>query len=322
MGTRVAPAGRLAALALGAAATLAVVGCSAIGDGSGDGARADGSPGGDARTGGDADAAVPLGPFGEPHLIEALSDPAYSDADPSMTDDARELYFSSNRPGSAGTDIWVSRRDSVDDDWGAPELVVELNSADAELDPEVSFDGLTICFNSTRAVVGAQGGFDLFMSTRNSRDADWDPPGLIPGVSSAESDMGAVMNQAQTTMVFHRTGPSDLDLYIAERETKGDDWGEPMRMGGIDTDAQEADAWLSADGITLYFNSNRTGGSGDSDIYRTTRLTAAPVFTAPDELEEIDSEFHEANVGLALGGRYLIMSSARSGEHELWEASR
>jgi hypothetical protein len=311
----------LAALAL----ALAVPGCSAIGDGDCEDCRAaDGAPGGaDGSPGTGADAVAPLGPFSEPHLITALSDPAAGDADPSMTDDALELYFSSSRAGSAGTDIWLSERDSADAEWGDPHLVGELNSGDSELDPEVSFDGLTIYFNSTRAVEGAQGGFDLFYSTRLTRDDPWSPPQLVPGVNSAESDMGAVMDAAQTTLVFHRTGVHSLDLFLSTRDSPDADWELPSRLDGLDTDDQEADAWLSADGLTLYFNSNRAGGSGDSDIYRTSRLTASTVlFALPDELAEVNSPMHEANVALARGGRYLVMSSARSGDHELWEASR
>ena len=311
----------LAALAI----ALLIAGCSAIGNGNGDD-----SAGGDAAPGGGdgspvpgADAAVPLGPFSEPHLIMGLSDPAATDADPSMTDDALELYFSSNRAGSAGTDIWLSKRDSTDADWGEAHLVNELNTADNELDPEVSFDGLTIYFNSTNPVAGAQGAFDLFYSTRLTRDDPWSPPHLVPNVNSAESDMGAVMDAAQTTLVFHRTGAHSLDLYMSTRGAPDADWQTPSRLDGLDTDDQEADAWLSADGLTLYFNSNRMGGSGDSDIYRTSRLTASTMlFALPDELAEVNSPMHEANVALALGGRYLIMSSLRSGDHELWEASR
>lgn len=324
MGTWVAAGCRIAVLA--AALVSVPTGCSSIGDGNCDdcGASDAAAGGGDDGGGGEADAAVPLGPFSEPRSIAVLSDPAAVDADPTMPDDARELYFVSTRTGSAGVDIWVSRRDSVDEDWGPPVPVPELNSADADQDPEISADGLTLYFNSNRAVAGAKGGFDLFISRRDTRDSDWSPPELVPELNSADSDMAAVTNEAGTAMVFHRSIAGALDLYVSERETPDDDWDMPIRLTGIDTDeAQEADPWLSADGRTLYFNSNRTGGSGDSDIYRTTRLSTATVlFAVPDELTEVNTEFHEANVALAQGGHYLVMSSARSGDHELWEASR
>ncbi len=327
MGTRVAPACRSAALALAAAAlATATAGCSSIGDGScddcGAGDASSGGGGDGGGGGGEADAAAPLGPFSEPRLV-GMSDPAALDADPTMPDDALELYFCSTRTGSAGVDIWVSRRESVEDDWGPPDPVPELNSADADQDPEISADGRTIYFNSNRAVTGAKGGFDLFVSTRTGRDGDWSPPDLVPELNSADSDMAAVTNQDQTVLILHRAIASGLDLYVSERESPDDHWGEPIRIDGIDTDAQEADPWLSADGHTLYFNSNRTGGSGDSDIYRTTRLaTTTVLFAVPDELAEVNTEFHEANVALARGGRYLVMSSARSGDQELWEAER
>jgi hypothetical protein len=324
MGTWVAAGCRIAVLA--AALVSVSTGCSSIGDGNCDdcGASDAAAGGGDGGGGGEADAAVPLGPFSEPRAIPALSDPAALDADPTMPDDARELYFVSTRAPSAGVDIWVSRRDSVDDDWGPPDPVPELNSADADQDPEISADGLTLYLTSNRAVAGAKGGFDLFISRRDTRDGDWSMPELVPELNSADSDMAAVTNEAGTAMVFHRSIAGALDLYVSERESPADDWDMPIRLTGIDTDeAQEADPWLSADGRTLYFNSNRTGGSGDSDIYKTTRLSTATVlFAVPDELAEVNTEFHEANVALAQGGHYLVMSSARSGDHELWEASR
>jgi Tol biopolymer transport system component len=45
-----------------------------------------------------------------------------------------------------------------------------------------------------------------------------------------------------------------------------------VNLGGlVNTSSNEMRASLSFDGTTLYFNSNRAGGFGSSDIYVSTR---------------------------------------------------
>ena len=45
----------------------------------------------------------------------------FIDAGPALSKDGLSLYFNSSRPGGfGGNDIWVSRRASREDAWGAP----------------------------------------------------------------------------------------------------------------------------------------------------------------------------------------------------------
>lgn len=62
------------------------------------------------------------------------------------------------------------------------------------------------------------------------------------------------------------------DLYVSFLQPDGS-WSEPKNLGqDINTEKQEMGAWLTADGQTMYFTSNGHGGSGSTDIFRTTRL--------------------------------------------------
>lgn len=64
-----------------------------------------------------------------------------------------------------------------------------------------------------------------------------------------------------------RDGYGRCDLYVSFR--KGDDWSSPKNLGAnINTSARETQPCISADGNTLYFVSNRPGGFGKDDIYR------------------------------------------------------
>jgi hypothetical protein len=75
-----------------------------------------------------------------------------SDNGPAFSKDGLSLYFGSSRPGGFGLmDIWVSQRDSVNDDCGAPvNLGPTINTASGDLLPALSRDGHWMFFTSTR----------------------------------------------------------------------------------------------------------------------------------------------------------------------------
>jgi serine/threonine protein kinase/Tol biopolymer transport system component len=72
------------------------------------------------------------------------------------------------------------------------------------------------------------------------------------------------------------SGPEDLsDLWVRKRASKDADWGPPENLGPlVNSSYPEYGAYISSDGLTLYFVSyNRPDGCGDRDIYVTTRAT-------------------------------------------------
>lgn len=65
-----------------------------------------------------------------------------------------------------------------------------------------------------------------------------------------------------------RKGGLDVDLYIS-RLGDGNVWSQPARLPISDSLAWDGSPAFSADGKTLYFASNRAGGAGGIDLYRT-----------------------------------------------------
>jgi outer membrane protein OmpA-like peptidoglycan-associated protein/tetratricopeptide (TPR) repeat protein len=64
-------------------------------------------------------------------------------------------------------------------------------------------------------------------------------------------------------------GLGQCDIYIAQK--KGDDWGKPYDLQPpVNTPGWESQPSISADGRTLYFVSNRKGGYGGYDIWKST----------------------------------------------------
>src|SRR5512142_1088760 len=72
------------------------------------------------------------------------TDPSFNGASldgcPFVSRDGKTFYMASNRPGGlGGIDIWVSRRASVDDPWGAPANVgAPVNSEANDFCPTIS----------------------------------------------------------------------------------------------------------------------------------------------------------------------------------------
>ncbi|MEX1138283.1 MAG: hypothetical protein WEF53_02910 [Bacteroidota bacterium] len=108
-------------------------------------------------------------PLGPPELVAEFSMAETYNLAPSVRADGKEIYFSSNRPGTLGdNDLWVSTRASFRDPWSAPvNLGPPLNLVGPDQAPDLSHDGQTLLFHSVRP--GNQGtaiNYDIWMSTR------------------------------------------------------------------------------------------------------------------------------------------------------------
>jgi len=75
-----------------------------------------------------------------------------------------------------------------------------------------------------------------------------------------------------------RKGGEDVDLFISRLGEGG--WSEPLRLPISDSLAWDGSPAFSGDGKTLYFASNRAGGAGGIDLYRTS-IDASGRFSRP-----------------------------------------
>lgn len=103
--------------------------------------------------------------FGAPELVPGVNT-AFDDQQPNVRRDAREIFFSSNRPGTRGSkDIYSASRSEAQNDWSTPaNLGPKVNSSATETRPSLSWDGTRLYFGSTRP--GGEGGSDIYVTTR------------------------------------------------------------------------------------------------------------------------------------------------------------
>ena len=84
------------------------------------------------------------------------------DRDPTISADGLSLVFSSNRDGgSGGADLWMTRRATIDGPWSEPvNLGPTINSDKSDNQPEISADGRSLLFCSTRDY----GDYDIYQA--------------------------------------------------------------------------------------------------------------------------------------------------------------
>ncbi|MHC4206717.1 MAG: hypothetical protein ACYSTT_18850, partial [Planctomycetota bacterium] len=125
----------------------------------------------------------------------------------------------------------------------------------------------------------------------SSANADYTfgtPTNLGPIVNSPGADWAAghPANGLELYLESIRSGGyGNWDLWVTTRETIQDDWGTPMNLGStINSDYLTHGSSVSLDGLSLYFASNEPGGSGDLDLWFTTRPTVFDSWVEPVNL--------------------------------------
>ncbi len=109
-----------------------------------------------------------------------------------------------------------------------------------------------------------------------------------------------------------KSGPkSELgDLYVSIKE-EGENYSEPRSLGQIinGNNTNEFSPFLAADGKTLYFASDREGGLGSTDIYKTTRLDKSwENWSEPVNLgEKVNTAQYDAYYSIAASAEEAFM---------------
>ena len=66
-------------------------------------------------------------------------------------------------------------------------------------------------------------------------------------------------------------GAGANDIWTSTRTTVTAPWSTPVAVTALNTSFGEIHPALDLDGLTIYFASNRPGGSGGNDLYMATR---------------------------------------------------
>ncbi len=267
--------------------------------------------------------------FGEPTNLGPTVNTSSDDGLGCLSSDGLEMYFDSGRSGGSGSyDLWVTTRPTVSDPWGAPvNLGPTVNSSAWEALPSISSNGLSLFFESPRP--GGSGGWDLWVTTRATTDDDWSAPvNLGPMVNSSSNDATPSISADGLSLFFESTRPGgygSFDILVTTRTTPDADWSAPVNLGAtVNSSAKDGVPIISADGLSLFFQSDRPGGSGGTDLWVTTRANVSDPWGTPVNLgQTVNSSASDAPGSILADGSILFFSSKRPGGlggWDIWQA--
>lgn len=132
---------------------------------------------------------------------------------PSVTTNGRTLFFASNRGGTKGNlDLWVSHFQE-DGTWSNPENLGDMiNTEGDEMSPFIHHDNQTLYFCSDGHI--GMGGYDLFMSKRDSAGEWQEPQNLGYPINTYKDEIGLIVNTSGELAYFASDrGQDNKDLY-------------------------------------------------------------------------------------------------------------
>jgi len=186
--------------------------------------------------------------------------------------------------GAAGTGGGAGCNLSAD--FSKPTLVPGINTNAEDDGFSLSPDQLTAWFSSSRP--GGMGIQDIWIATRPTPTAAFNSFTVAGGVNSPGLDTQPRISNDGLTLMFtsDRNSGRAYDLVIATRTSTAANFSTPVEIAGVNTTSTDGELFLTADGQTMYFTSNRPGGPGANDLYVATK-SASGMFNTPAVLTGI-----------------------------------
>lgn len=143
-----------------------------------------------------------------------------------------------------------------------------INSPYTEYNPVVSADESLMAYTVLKpADSRSSQNFVEQIVTVKKQGQSWGEPEVLKLGGGFMAGTAGLSADGQQMIIYLSGGSQGGGLYMMWR--KGDSWGAPQELvGDINSRFQESTASITPDGRTIYFASNRPGGSGGMDIYR------------------------------------------------------
>ena len=262
----------------------------------------------------------PLKPFQAPVKLEPPSANTTFEGSPRLSESELTMYFDGIRaPSGPLYTLLQATRSALDQPFGPTTRVPGVvDRPDAhEYSPNITADGLTLVFE--RQLPGSPVS-EINIATRTLPDGGFNggTPVNIAGTTGYEAN--PFIRGSANEIWFVATGPdTTIDVYRATRQ--GAQYNATA-VAEINSDSGDYTPVISFDGRTIYFASDRPGGSGGLDIWSATRPAANGTFGKPSIVPNVNSPDNDAPGWVSADGCRLYISRQGVGTQDIWVATR
>jgi len=254
-------------------------------------------------------------PFGSPVLVAGIASTA-EDASLRLSPDEKTAFFFSARSGTKL--LYTATRTSVTAPFSNVSVLANVNT-DNQYNPSISADGLTLFFASYRS--SGIGDNDIYEATRKTLTGDFTNIRPTPNVNTAASEVQPYIAHDGNTLYFVRTLPSGLGVFRATGSLSLGFTSAGI-ISAFDGPTNDSDPVPSADGLTMYWASDRPGGTGDLDIWEAHRATISGTFGNLQPVSGVNTIGLDAPSDVSEDGCRLYLTSTRAGKTGIYVASR
>jgi hypothetical protein len=184
-----------------------------------------------------------------------------------LSGDEKLVVFFGNHNTTGGLfRVFVSKRGDPTQPFPSPSspdqtLVASVNIAGDNYDPFLSSDGLRLYFAPAPAGESQQ----IRVATRTALDKSFGSSVPLAVINSGNEDANPTLSLDERIIVFSSrrpagTGLGATHLWYSTRPSATADFAQPKLIPSVNSDQNDGDPMLSADGCELYFASRRIGG--------------------------------------------------------------
>ena len=241
-----------------------------------------------------------------------------------LSNDGLTLVFNSNRTGNF--DLYTATRSNTSEGFGAPQrLPAPINTSSGESCATFG-PGNRLYFASDRD----DPAYDLYVSKKGPNG--WSAPQRLgpnintPGMLEEAADFYKD-DEGREVMIFTRRNPAGTVAKIYYSVEGGPAF--PL-AGGVSSSAADARGSVTNDGLTIFFDSTRSG-LGGPDLFYATRSNTSEPFGSAVWLSALSSPGFDARPFISKDGAQMTFSSGRPGSEwsgvgaippDMWITSR
>ncbi len=192
-------------------------------------------------------------------------------------------------------------------------LGANVNSKFPEYEAFLTPDESSLIFNSKREGFGnyqdVDGSYFESALVSYEKDGNWGSPVLLSAnINVDENDAVVGIAADGSKILCWKSEKLNGNIYLSE--AKGESWNTPVELGAnINSKAMERGACITPDGNTIFFVSDRKGGLGGTDIYRSEKGADGVWGPAVNLGNTVNTPYDETSPVITIDGKTLYFAS-------------